>query len=430
MIRLPARLATLLLVPAVLSALFLAPLAAPPAAAQDGLRIVAIVNDDVVSLRDVNERLKVVFATTGIPDTPETRRQLREQVLRLLIDERLQAQESKRRNFTVPQEEVDRAIAQMERQMNIPAGRFEDFAQRRGMDPAVLINQIRAELTWGRLVRARFNATNTISEAEIDEAIAKLRSTAGQTEVLLSEILVGVDSPDKEEEARQTAQRIVAQLRQTPAAFPALARQFSRGTTAANGGDLGWVSPSILADDLEAAVDRLERGSISEPIRAAGGFYVLALRDRRRITLPGAGDAKLTLKQILLQLPANAPPAEVESTLALARTVREGITGCDDIEAMAKELKAPGSGSLGTVRLADLPENFRSAVADVPAGQVSEPVATPRAVHLFAVCNREGGETDGIDRNAVRNRIFVRRVELMAQRYMQDLRRDATIELR
>ncbi len=400
-----------------------------PAMAQDGsLRIVAVVNDEVVTVRDVVERMRMTFATTGIPDTPEIRRRLREQALRVLVDERLYMQEAKKRGLSVPQEELDRTIESVERQMNIPPGRFEQVAPRMGIDPNAFIENVRANLTWSRLVRARFFASNTISEAEIDEAMAKLRATAGQTEDLLSEIVIPVDSPDQEESARQTATQVSEQLRQR-GNFAALAQQFSRGATAANGGDIGWVTRGSLPDELDAVVAKLERNSFSEPTRSTGGYYIMGLRDRRRVAEASPEDIKVSLSQIMLGLAPNAQPSDVEATVALARTVRETISKCEDIEPLARELKAQGSGSIGVVRLADLPDNFRAAVSDLKVNETSQPVAVPRAVHLFTVCDREEPKS-GIDRNQVRGTILQQRLALMSQRYLQDLRRDATIEFR
>jgi len=394
---------------------------------QDLQRIVALVNDDVISLRDLIERSRIIMVTARLPDTPEVRRAVRDQAMRSLIDEHLQMQEAKKRGITIPQEDVDAAIARLEEQNRIPAGRFEEFTSKMGIDPAAIIDQIRTELTWGRMVRARLTATTVVTDEEIDEAIAKLKASAGQTEDLLSEILVPVDSPDQEDPQRQAAEKIIEQLH-AGASFPAMARQFSRGTTAASGGDMGWVARGILPEEVEAAVAKLQKGDISVPIRTVGGYQIILLRDRRRIALPGAEDIKVTLKQILLPLAANAGQADIQSTVALARTVRTSIRSCDDVEPLAAQLKAPGSGSLGTLKLGDLPENFQQAVNPLKVNETSQPVVAARAVHLFTLCGRE--EPNAFDRNQIRQRLLVRKAEQLSQRYLRDLRRDATIEFR
>lgn len=397
------------------------------AQAQDLQRIVALVNDEVISLRDINERARIIMATTRLPDTADIRRAVRDQALRSLVDERLQMQEAKRRGVTVSQQDVDAAITTVERQMNIPAGRFEEFAQRSGIDPAAIINQIKTELIWSRMVRSRLTATSTVTDQEIDEAITKLKNNAGQTEDLIAEILIPVDNPDQEEPQRQTAQRIIEQIR-NGAPFPALARQFSRGTTAANGGDVGWVQRGTLPEEVESVVARMNKGDVSVPIRTVGGYQIILLRDRRLLSLPGAGDAKVTLKQVLVSLPQNPSNADIQTATAKAQQARSAIRSCDDVETAAEQIQVQGSGSLGTLRLADMPEAFRRAVEPLKVNESSQPVTSSRAVHVFTLCARE--EASGIDRNQVRQSILVRRAELMAQRYIRELRRDATIEFR
>lgn len=394
---------------------------------QDQQRIVALVNDEVISLRDINQRARVIMTTARLPDTPEVQRAVREQAMRSLIDERLQMQEAKRRGLSVSQQELDNAIGLIERQLGIPAGRFEQFAERSGIDPNIFINQVRAELTWARMIRARMSATVTVTDQEVDEAIAKLRSSAGQTEELISEILVAVDNPDQEEPQRQAAQRIVEQLR-GGASFPAMARQFSRGTTAANGGEVGWVQRGTLPEEVDSALARMNKGDISEPIRSIGGYHIVALRDRRRIAMPGAEDAKVTLKQLLIPLPQTPSPADVQSAMARAQAIHGRIRSCEDVDAIVQELKTPGSGDLGTLRLGDLPEAFRQPIGQLKVNETTQPVQAPQGIRLFTLCGRE--DSTALDRNQVRQNLLMRRAELLAQRYIRELRRDATIEFR
>src|SRR3546814_10937956 len=110
------------------------------------------------------------------------------------------------------------------------------------------------------MVRSRLSATTVVTDEEIDEAIAKLKASVGQTEALLSEILIPVDSPDQEEPQRQTALKIIEQLHKG-ASFPALARQFTSATTAASGGAMGWVTRGILPEGCEAVASKRHEGT-------------------------------------------------------------------------------------------------------------------------------------------------------------------------
>ena len=134
-------------------------------------------------MRDLTERARVIMVTGNLPDTPEVRRAVRDQAMRSLIDEHLEMQEAKKRGISITQGDVDSAIARLEEQNHIPAGRFEEFARRAGIDPQSIIDQIRTELTWVRMVRARLNATTVVTDEEINDAIAKLKASVGQSAV-------------------------------------------------------------------------------------------------------------------------------------------------------------------------------------------------------------------------------------------------------
>ena len=104
--------------------------AAGPARAQQVERIAAIVNDEVVSLYDLQARLHMVTVSAGLQPSPELTQRLTPQVLRGLIDERLRLQEAKRRSIAVSQRDINSAIGSLERQNRLQPGTFDDFLAR------------------------------------------------------------------------------------------------------------------------------------------------------------------------------------------------------------------------------------------------------------------------------------------------------------
>lgn len=402
--------------------------AAPPARAQDIQRIAAVVNDDVISSRDVERRLDLVILQTGQPDTPELRRRLRDRVLRGLIDERLQMQETQRRNIAVSDREMDAEIEQIARINNVDREAFEQQLVRMGVDREAWSTQLKNEIAWRKLIRARLLPTINISEEEIDAAIAHMKSMAGQTEFQVGEIFLSVDGPEQEEEVRRSAQRLVEQLR-AGAPFAAVARQFSQGTTAANGGNAGWMQPGMLPEELESALRDMKQGEISDPIRTTAGFYIVTPIARRQILGEPAGDTIVSLNQIMLPFPPTDSRRRA-AQLELAQTISASAQNCQDLDRIAKEMKSTESGSLGTMKLRDLPANFQAVIQPLAAGKVSAPIATDKAVHVFAVCSREDPKNDALNPVVVRQGLVGRRIDVLARRYLRDLRRDATVEIR
>lgn len=403
--------------------------AATPAVAQDLQRIAAIVNDQVVSGFDVEQRINLVISSAGLRNTASTRRRLRGQVLRGLVDERLQIQEAQRFNIRVTETDFNRAYKVIERQNGVRAGDVEQFLNAKGVTKFALNAQLEAEIAWGKLIRRRLEPTVVIGDDEVDEMIARIKDNAGKTQHLVSEIFLPVESPENEPEVRAAALRLVEQLRQG-AQFAAIARQFSRGSTASSGGDVGWVQAGQLAPQLDEAIERLEVGKISEPIKAPGGFYIVQLKERRNTLGKSADQAKVSLKQVVLPLPKGAQKTDVEAQAALAQTVSEAVSGCDEVATVAKELNSSKFGDLGTVRLNEVPAKIRNAVRNLDTGRFSAPLVTPAGIVLLMVCKREETKPAEPDRERIERELLSRRTATLAERYLRDLRRAAVVELR
>lgn len=402
------------------------PIGVPPSSL-DVQRIAAVVNEQVVTGRDVDQRLEMTMRLLGMADSAEARQRLRPQILQTLIDERIQVQETTRRNITITEEDLGRRLAQAERQFNVPAGRLNDFLASRGVDRNAFILQMRNEAGWQKMIFTRLLPTVTVTDEEVSSAMARILNSAGDGEVLMSEIFLAVESGEQEEEVRRSAQRLLEQVR-TTGNFAGLARLFSQGMTAAAGGDMGWVQPANLPEEISAAAVSMQAGTISEPIRAAGGYYIIAIRDKRRLNASDPGETRLNIKQILVPLPANASPRDVQSQTELAGIISETVASCEDADRVIAQLRSD-SGNLGTVRLRDLPENIRTLLTPLKANQSSAPVRTANGVSVFTVCQRVEAE-GGLNREQVRDTLITSRLSVLVRRYMRDLTRDALVERR
>ena len=397
--------------------------------AQSSLRIAAIVNDEVISGFDIEQRIRLIIASTGGKDTSAARKRFRAQVLQQLVDERLQLQEAKRYKVRVAKQEIARAIVSIERQNNIPEGGIQRMMQINGISPITLENQLTAELSWSKLVRRRLKPSIQIGEEEIEETLQKFKRNTGKPEHNISEILVPVNSPEKADEARQAAERLAENLNKG-GNFSALARQFSASATAARGGNIGWVQPGQLNRDLDAAISGMREGDISAPIRSGGGYYILKLHKRRKILEADPGKTKLTLKRLLLPLAKDVSSEEVKSQSDLAAAVAGMVNGCGQIETVAQELRTKQFGDLGTVKLADMPAYIRAAVRNLPVGNFSKPIRNADGILLLMVCKRVEPPSANITRKQVEDGLVSKRLSVMTQRYIRDLRRSAVVEMR
>ena len=401
---------------------------APPAAAQEVVRIAAVVNDDVISVYDLSARLRLILVSTRLPDTPQNRRRLTAQVLRSLIDEKLQLQEAKRLNIAIDTAEIERALGQVEKRNNIPAGQLSGFLGRAGVAVDTLIHQVRSAIAWNKVLNRESRKITQIGADEIDEALAEIEANRGRPQSQVSEIFLSVDRPEQEEDIGTIASRLVEQIRKG-ANFGALARQLSQSATAAVEGDIGWVQEGQLVTELDVELKRMRVGEVSEPIRTTAGFHILYLRDRRVLDEVSDDEATIELEHLFIPLPPDARQDDHNATIALADTVAETVATCADLKAVREDSNAPQFPLPGSLKVKDLAPRLREPISALSVGQTGAPLVIANGVLLFMVCSRT--DPPGLaNREEIGRTLVNQRRDTLARRYMRDLRRAAFVDLR
>ncbi len=399
-----------------------------PAQTMDIVRIAAVVNDDVISMHDFLARLRMVTVMSKLPDSEDVRRRLAPEILRTLIDEKLKQQEAKRLGFTVEEQEVQLALANLEKQNNIPEGQLESALRQNGINLGTLAQQIRASIAWSKVVRQRITPTIRISTEEIQEALERMRANLGQPRYLVSEIFLAVNSPEEEDSVLQLAERLVQQIGEG-ANFGDLAKQFSHAATAAVGGDAGWIQKGDSEPKVGAALGSMKPGQILGPLRTLTGYHILALRDVEVIEAPKPEDITVSIAQVLLRYPADAKAADIASQKELARTVSETAAGCEDMNKLGTEIGAANTAVLNGVKVGDLAGALRPLAVSLEIGKASPPVDLKNGIAVIMVCRRD--DASNLPKpEEIRSRIAMQRLNLRTRRYLRDLRRAAFLDVR
>jgi peptidyl-prolyl cis-trans isomerase SurA len=404
-------------------------LASDPARAALEQRIVAVVNDEVISARDLNDRLQLVTLTSGIPDSEQARARLAPQVLRSLIEETLQLQEAERLEIAVEDAEIERALANIAERNQMTVEAMRRFFAQNSIDFATLLDQVRAQIAWVKVVNRQIVPRVTVTVDQLDMAVEEARRNEGEPEYLLSEMVLPVDNPAQAQVVAQDAARLVQTLREG-ASFESLARQVSAAASAETGGDVGWIRSSAIPQELRNTLESMREGEISEPIPSPVGYYIFLLRDRRLNQAAvdrAADDVEVELAQVLFPVDADA---DVDALRVQAAELRDDLGDCSAMADTAAELNAPQSGRLGWLRVGDLPATFRQTVSSLPVGQVSVPLDGPAGIHLLMVCDRRNPQAETPQREQMAERLQRERVERLARRYLRDLRKEAFVEVR
>ncbi len=391
-------------------------------------RVVAVVNDEAISFRDLDARLRLALVSSNIPDTQDARKRILPQVLRKMIDERLQLQEAQKQNISLSNADIDNAVAMIEQQNGMPRGVLLPSLARQGIDPARVREQIKADMTWIRLVSRMAASQIKIGEEEVNDRLQSISERQGQREVRAAEIYLPVENPEHEAEARALGEKLLEGLRSgTP--FSALARQFSRAPTSANGGLLGWVSPGMVDDEVSAILERLERGQTSELVRTSTGFVILTVLETRIVGQSvDPENSSVTLSRMVLPTPPGAPPKAELMERAVKLT--QGTPNCAAFDALGAKAGAAVN-RIGPTRLGELPTEMKRIVTGLRVNQVSAPIDSKEGIIVTMVCDfQESLVVTPPTAEQVRRQIEEERRDMLGRRYIRNLRRAAFIDVR
>ena len=400
-----------------------------PAGLSEG--VAAVINDEVISTFDLAQRMRLLIATSGVQPTEQNLPQFQREALSGLVDERLQIQELRRvekeqKIEIVPTDaEVDEQLTEMARENNANLQQFTNALAAQGIGIATLREQIRAQTGWQRWVRGRYGSRLRVGDDQVKAEMERISAAATRPQYQIAEVFIDAARVGGMEVAVNGATQLVAQIQQG-APFPAVARQFSASPTAATGGDVGWITAGEMPSEVDAALEQMRPGQLSQPIAVRDGVYIVYMRDRRA----GASTQTVSLKQAAIALPQTAPDADVRAAAGRLGELRSRISGCEVVETEANQVQGVVAGDLGEAELKDLSPAFRSAVEGLSTGQTSEPIRTNVGLHILTVCARGAGGAGDVSREQIEGRIYGQQLSMIARRYMRDLRTAATIETR
>jgi peptidyl-prolyl cis-trans isomerase SurA len=388
----------------------------------------AIVNGDVITGSDVDQRLALVITSNQIELPASEIENFRAQVLRNLIDEALQIQAAVQQELTIEPREVDAYYERVAQSFHQTPTQFSAYLRTIGSSDRSMKRQIRAEMAWQRLQRRQIEPFVSVSDEEVQAAIDRMNADRGTAEYHVAEIWMSA-TPETQAQVLANMTRMAQQLH-SGASFPAYARQYSEASSAARGGDLGWLRVGQMPDELAAVVVQMPPGAISEPIANSGGYSIIALADSRRILVADPRDAVLSLMQVSLSMPANTPQAQIEARGEALAQAAQTMGGCGGAAAAAQRLGAELV-SNDQVQMRNLPPPLQQMLMSLSVGQATPAFGSAERISVLVMCGRDDPQAvAGPDRVVIERDIETERVNRRAQRYLRDLRRDAVIDYR
>ncbi|MEO0589730.1 MAG: peptidylprolyl isomerase [Pseudomonadota bacterium] len=388
----------------------------------------AVVNGFVITGTDVEQRVALVTSASDAQVSEEELKRLRLQVLRNLIDETLKIQAAEQLEMRVERGQVMQTYNQLAAQ-NFPQEpkKMDEYLYSINSSPSALQRQIEGELAWDNLLRRNVNPFINVAAEEVNEVLKRLEESRGTEEHRLGEIYLSATIENRQA-VLQNAQRIVQQLQQG-GSFVAYARQFSEASTAAVGGDLGWLRLAQLPPVLANAAKDMTPGQLAGPIEIPGGFSILYLIDRRQVLTADPRDSVLSLKQISVAFPADISQEDADAKIEQFTTFVQGLRGCADADSARQAIGATVV-SNDQIQARQLPEALQNLILQLQVGQTTPAFGSAQeGVRVLMLCGRDDPEAAGAPTfNVIERQIEEERINKRAQRYLRDLRNDAYIE--
>jgi peptidyl-prolyl cis-trans isomerase SurA len=352
----------------------------------------AIVNGRIITGTDVDQRLALILAANGGKVADDEKERLRVQVLRNLIDETLQIQEAAANDIKVDPAEVEQSFERVAGNFRQSPSQFEQYLRTQGSAPASI-----------------------------------KRQTKGSDEFKIGEIYLSA-SPENQQQIIANAKNIIEQIK-GGGSFAAYARQFSEASTAAVGGDLGWVRPAQLPDELAAAATDMQVGQIAGPIPVPGGMSIIYVMDKRKVLTADPRDALLSLKQLSIAFPTGTTKEQASARAASFAASTKAIKGCGEANALGTKMGADVVDN-DNVKVRDLPPQLQDMLLGLQIGESTPPFGSiADGVRVLILCGRdEASSANAPNYEQIQAQMEEERVNKRARIYLRDLRRDAVID--
>ncbi len=398
--------------------------------------IAAVVNDDVITRHELDERMAMIkrqLQKQGTPLPPEDA--LEKQLLDRMVMDLLQAQYAKETGVRVDDEQLDKALHRIAQENKFESlEKFRAKLEQQGVDFRQFREEVRAQIISARLREREVDSKLMISDSEVDNYLATEAGRAGRGEEYhLAHIFVGVPeqaSADKIQASLRRAEEALAQLRKG-ANFAQVAAGFSDAGDAMQGGDLGWVpgerTPPVFGDALQ----KMRPGEVSPVLRTPNGFHILKLIDRR------SKDEHVVITQthvrhILIKTSDLVPDAEAKARLLeIKKRIENGASFAEQAKLYSEDGSAPQGGDLGWISPGDTVPEFEKAMNALQPGEMSGAVQTGFGWHLIQVLERRTADVSE-EQKRQRARMAIRALKSDEgwQDWLRQLRDRAYVEYR
>ena len=397
-------------------------------------RIVAVVNDEVITLHELRTRLGLALEQlkrqgTNLPP----REVLEQQMLERLIMDKVQLQHAREIGLRVDDAQLEQALQRIAANNQMSLSQFRDALQRDGIPFTRFREEIREEITISRVREREVESKIVISEGEIDNFLSGDSAGSNNEKYEVAHILLRAPesaTPEQIQKLKAKADDIHARLKQGES-FAEMAAAYSDAPDGLQGGSLGLRALERLPNIFSEAVAKMQPGEIAPVLRSPNGFHLVKLVSKRGgAAMPAVQQTHV--RHILIKVNEVVSENEARHKLeGLIDRIRHGEKFAELARLFSQDGAATKGGDLGWIYPGDTVPDFERAMDKLKPGEVSEPVRSPFGYHLIEVLERRVQDVSAERKRAAARQILrERKMDEAYQDWLRQARDRAYVEMR
>ena len=391
------------------------------------LSIVAIVNDEPITMMDLDARIRLIIISSNLPNNLETRKNLSGQVLQSLISERLQHQEAKKLGIRVTNQEVENNIKFIEKQNNMPENQLIETLFKNGVPKSALPIRLKSNLIMQKLLQNIIRPKVVINNNEVNNEYNNLLANNGKMEYKFSEISFNFSNLSKKEDiiliAKQIRKKIIEENN-----FDVIGKRIQENGTGIYKNN-NWKLTNKINKDIYLQIETMEKDEISELVLTNTGVSIIKIDEKREFKIPELSQTVSDIAFISTDLPINKN--KIDLFIEDIKNKTKNIKSCDEMTELSKIYGNKRGKYLGKILLKNLPKYFIEELKNLNVNQPSKPIVADDGIYVTMICNyNKDLNQEYALKEMIKDNIRIRSTTILKERYLLDLNRKALIDVR
>ncbi|WP_434779425.1 peptidylprolyl isomerase [Neisseria sp. Ec49-e6-T10] len=397
------------------------------AAIKDVDRVVAIVNSDVITLSELNNRVKEVNSRLANQQNKPSLADIRKQVFNLMVEEQILIQYAKETGVRVSTEELDQAVDNIAKQNKVSVSEFyQQLEKKEGISASQVRKTIGDGLLIEKVKQREIGSRITVTDNEVNQELGSSQTAAQGEQIRLAAILIA--TPENANDAVLNQKSTIAEeamkALKSGQSFANVAKKYSDLSNKSSGGDMGYQVTNRLPADLTKMLSALQVGQYTEIIHTPEGFYIFQLTDRKSAAhASGQSVKRYHVQHILIKVNDLTSDGQAQTKI---KEIQTKLQQGENFNALAKQYSEDGSaiqgGDIGWVGAGDTVPEFEESMTKLALNQVSEPVRTSFGYHLIKVIDeKEEDMREAQAKAQIRQKIAERKGEQIYKEWIAQL---------